>query len=122
MAWFRALLFVALWMPLHTVADTRAALGDALLTLDGPWKFHTGDDPHWSEPGFDDAGWETVDLRAPLDATDGDVGITSYTAGWGAKGHPGYHGFAWYRLRLTATPPDGESLALLGPWAVDSAY
>lgn len=97
-------------------------LGQSFLRLDGPWKFHTGDDPRWSEPGFDDSAWESMDLSAPPDANDGDVGITPYTSGWTAKGHPGYQGYAWYRLHTAVLPLAGESLALLGPWAVDSAY
>ena len=50
------------------------------------------------------------------------MGITPYTAGWGAKGHPDYHGYAWYRLRFTVDAPADGTLALLGPWAVDSVY
>lgn len=103
-------------------AAAPVSLGQALLRLDGPWKFHTGDDHRWAEPGFDDAAWESMDLFAPPDANDGDVGITPYTSGWTAKGHPGYQGYAWYRLHTAVLPPAGESLALLGPWAVDSAY
>ena len=98
------------------------ALGRSMLPLDGPWKFHTGDDPHWADPGFDDSSWEDVDLSAAPDANDGDVGIGPYTSGWNSKGHPGYQGYAWYRIHVTVTPPAGESLGLLGPWAVDSAY
>lgn len=97
-------------------------LGHSTARLDGPWKFHTGDDPRWADPGFDDAGWEDMGLSAPPDANDGDVGIAPYTSGWSAKGHPGYQGYAWYRLHLNVTPPAGETLALLGPWDVDSAY
>lgn len=97
-------------------------LGPATLSLGGPWKFHTGDDAHWAEPSFDDSGWEDMDLHAPPDANDGDVGISPYTAGWGAKGHPDYHGYAWYRLRFTVNAPADGTLALLGPWAVDSSY
>lgn len=103
-------------------AGTPIALGQAVVSLDGPWKFHAGDDARWAEPAFDDSGWEDMDLHAPPDANDGDVGITPYTAGWGAKGHPGYHGYAWYRLRFTVNAPADGTIALLGPWAVDSAY
>ena len=118
------LLFMTLCIPLGAASATPAAitLGPSGVTLEGPWKFHTGDDARWADLGFDDSSWETMDLKAPADATDGDVGITGYTAGWGAKGHPGYHGYAWYRFHLTVTPPAGGTLAVLGPWAVDSAY
>lgn len=37
-------------------------LGQSVVSLYGPWKFHVGDDPRWSDPNFDDSQWETVDL------------------------------------------------------------
>ena len=97
-------------------------LNEAVATLTGPWRFRVGDDPRWADPGFDDSAWEVVDLAAPASATDGDVGLPNYVPGWSAKGHPGYHGYAWYRIRLSVQTPPDISLALLGPWAVDSAY
>lgn len=120
-----SLLFIALLIVLGVKSATAAApiiLGQAVVSLEGPWKFHTGDDARWAEPAFDDSGWEDMDLSAPPDANDGDVGITPYTAGWGAKGHPDYHGYAWYRLRFTVHAPADGTIALLGPWAVDSVY
>ncbi|HEX5459358.1 MAG TPA: hypothetical protein VFX20_05245 [Steroidobacteraceae bacterium] len=98
------------------------SLSEATATLSGPWRFHVGDDPRWADPRFDDSAWETVDLAAPAGATDGDVGLPNYAPGWSARGHPGYEGYAWYRLALSVRTPVSESLALLGPWAVDSAY
>ena len=123
---WRALLLLAL--PLLAVSARGAgqtpavSLGHESIALTGPWKFQAGDDPHWADTSFDDSNWEDMDLSAPADANDGDVGITPYTAGWDAKGHPRYQGYAWYRLHITVTAPAGETLALLGPWAVDSAY
>jgi hypothetical protein len=102
-----------------TIAIT---LAHDMATLDGPWKFHVDDDPRWADAGFDDADWENVDLTAPPGTNDGDVGLPDYAPGWSAKGHPGYHGYAWYRIHLVVTPAAGEILALLGPWAVDSVY
>ncbi len=97
-------------------------LGDAVVSLNGPWKFHTGDDPRWAQPDFDDSSWETVDLTPPPGAHDSDVGLTGYVPGWGARGHSGYFGYAWYRLRVSASAPPGETLALCGPFYVDYAY
>jgi hypothetical protein len=123
---WRWMLFLGLFVPcLGSAAASAAAsiaLGQAVVSLDGPWKFHTGDDARWADPAFDDSGWEDMDLHAPPDANDGDVGITPYTAGWGAKGHPDYHGYAWYRFRFTVAAPADGTIALLGPWAVDSVY
>jgi hypothetical protein len=84
--------------------------------------FHVGDDLRWAEPGFDDSAWERADLTPLPGANDGDVGLPGYVPGWTAKGHPGYYGYAWYRIHLTVNAPPGEDLALLGPWAVDSIY
>lgn len=120
------LLFMGLFAPFVAATaagiTTSISLSQSVVSLTGPWKFRTGDDPRWADAAFDDSSWETVDLSAPPDASDGDVGITPYTHGWNSKGHPGYQGYAWYRQRLTVAPTAGEILALLGPWAVDSAY
>ena len=99
-----------------------AEANDTAVTLTGPWRFHVGDDPRWADPAFDDSGWESVDLSAPASASDGDVGLTNYAPGWSAKGHSGYYGYAWYRMRLSDRTRLREPLALLGPGAVDSAY
>ena len=97
-------------------------LGESTATLNGPWKFRTGDSPVWADSGFDDSSWENVDFKAPPGANDGDVGLPDYVSGWTAKGHAGYQGYAWYRIHLSVNPPAGRTLALLGPWAVDSVY
>jgi hypothetical protein len=69
-------------------ADSAASPAPAkihgVLTLDGPWRFHTGDDPRWADPAFDDSSWPPVTLDQPLSGQ----GIDSYS------------GYAWYRLRL----------------------
>ncbi len=48
--------------------------------LDGAWRFHIGDDPHWANADADDSGWETMDLSAPASSHDGDVGLPNYVA------------------------------------------
>lgn len=93
-----------------------------LATLNGPWKFHEGDNPQWAEPAFDDTRWETIDLTAPAGAHDGDVGLSGYVPGWAARGHAAYSGYAWYRLRISLDSLTGKSFALAGPPAVDEAY
>ena len=57
---------------------------DEPVSLAGQWKFHTGDDPAWSSPRYDDSGW--AELRVP--------------GGWGQQGYPDHSGVAWYRLEL----------------------
>lgn len=103
-------------------AGVPITLGQSVVNLNGPWKFHTGDSATWAEPNFDDSAWESVDLTPPPGAHDDDVGLTGYVPGWGARGHPGYSGYAWYRLRVVVAAPAKEALALSGPPAVDSAY
>lgn len=99
-----------------------AAIGHCLVALNGPWRFHTGDDARWADPGFDDSGWEKVDLTPAAGAHDPDVGLTGYVPGWTAKGHPGYSGVAWYRLRVSFVASAGDTLTILGPSAVDDGY
>jgi len=129
---FAALLFASTALlsslPCRTVraADatsvTPISLGNAAVALDGPWKFHVGDNARWSAPDFDDSAWELVDLTPPAGAHDDDVGLTGYVTGWQTRGHRGYSGYAWYRLRIRTEATSGEGLALIGPPYVDSAY
>ena len=105
-------------------------LGQAAAPLFGPWKFTVGDSPTdpatqaplWAEPGFDDSKWETVDLTPQDGKFDSWSGSTGYTPGWQAKGHPGYTGYAWYRMRVHLEARSGDRLALAGPNDVDDAY
>jgi hypothetical protein len=62
-----------------------AGLGKATATLDGPWQFHTGDDPTWASPTLDDSTWEGIQTDKP----------------WGAQQHFNYTGHAWYRRHIT---------------------
>jgi hypothetical protein len=65
----------------HAQPAAPISFGKSVVPLNGPWKFQIGDSPSdprtgeplWSEPGFDDSHWETVDLtpragivRSPL--------------------------------------------------------
>src|SRR6185312_10603107 len=97
------------------------ALRAAATLLDGSWQFHTGDDPHWADANTDDSRWETIDMTALPGSHDGDVGLPDYTGGWMAHGHPGYHGYAWYR-RAVAVPAGSGSWDILGPTRVDDGY
>jgi len=98
-----------------------ATLRAAAPLLDGPWRFHTGDDPNWANADADDSSWEMVDLSAPASSNDGDVGLPNYVKGWGAHGHPGYEGYAWYRRAVTV-PPGNREWDILGPTAVEDGY
>ena len=76
--------------------------------INGPWKFRTGDSPLdpfgapvWAQPGFNDSGWETVDLTPKPGISDPSTGDPRYVPGWPTLGHPGYAGYAWYRLQIS---------------------
>ena len=97
------------------------ALRAAASPLDGPWRFHIGDDPPWADANMDDSGWETVDMTPLPGSHDGDVGLPDYVGGWMAHGHPGYHGFAWYR-RVVPVPAEHTSWDILGPTLVEDGY
>ena len=78
------------------------------IKLNGFWQFHTGDDPRWASPSFDDSA--------------GNRSIVQQTLG-AARGIPGYTGFAWYRRHLEISLASGTNTtyALLIP-PVDDAY
>lgn len=97
------------------------ALRAAATLLDGTWRFHIGDDPHWADRDTDDSGWETIDMTALPGSHDGDVGLPDYVGGWMSQGHPGYHGYAWYRREVTV-PAGSASWDILGPTFVENGY
>src|SRR5262249_18532829 len=93
----------------------------AATLLDGAWRFHTGDDPHWADPDSDDDAWETVDMTALPGSHDGDVGLPDYVGGGVARGPPALRGYAWPRGG-GAVPAGRPSWALLGPTLVEDGY
>jgi hypothetical protein len=97
------------------------ALRAAATTLDGAWRFHTGDDPRWANADTDDRDWETIDMTASPGSHDGDVGLPDYVGGWMAHGHPGFDGYAWYRRAVTV-PAGHASWDILGPTLVEDGY
>ncbi len=72
-------------------------LGKGIVSLDGPWQFHLGDNRAWALPQAADAtghdGWQQISADSP----------------WGDQGHRSYTGYAWYRLHLRLTPAEGSS-------------
>lgn len=113
-----------------SAASTQVTLGQSSVPLYGPWKFTVGDSPTdpktgqplWSGSNFNDSSWETVDLKPKTGALDPLSGITGYVPGWTVQGHPGYWGYAWYRIRVHVQAPSGQDLALVGPANVDDIY
>lgn len=105
-------------------------LGDSVASLNGPWKFRIGDspidpktnEPLWAQPDFNDSDWETVDLTPPPGSADPISGTSGYSPGWTTRGHRGYAGFAWYRIRIHLESHPATKLALAGPSDVDDIY
>ncbi len=97
-----------------TVAATPVAvkLGESSAKLNGPWKFHTGDNAAWAQTDFDDSGWDSMDLTTAAGTA---------AAGWTKRGYPGYSGYAWYRLRVEVQGANHQ-LALKMPYLADDAY
>ncbi|GAA3751824.1 PP2C family protein-serine/threonine phosphatase [Terriglobus aquaticus] len=69
-----------------------------LTSLNGPWRFHPGDNPAWAQPNFDDHDWHA--LKASQD--------------WPSQGYTEQNGFAWFRFRLLV-PAGTPSLLLQLP-------
>ena len=104
-----------------TAPQMSITLGHSAVALDGPWRFHIGDNPQWSDPNFNDSSWETTNVGVAADSYDPNMGTPGFVPGWTGKGHPGYSGFAWYRIRVHLTGADAP-LALLAPSDVDDSY
>jgi Stage II sporulation protein E (SpoIIE) len=66
--------------------------------LRGLCRFHTGDDPRWSDPSFDDSQWPLLRMDQP----------------WSGQGYKSDSGLAWYRFQIVA-PPGHPHLGLYGP-------
>jgi len=96
-------------------------LGDATVPLTGPWKFHTGDNMAWAQPGFDDSAWATMDLTPTSGPYHPIFGNGEYVPGWTARGYKGTSGYAWYRLRVNLEDSQ-TALTLKMPDNFDDAY
>jgi hypothetical protein len=129
-AWAQAPSAAAQHTPAQTEGVVHISLGQSAVPLNGPWKFAVGDSPldpltHqplWAQPGFDDSKWEAVDLTPRNGTFDPVGGFTGYVPGWTARGHAGYWGYAWYRIRVLLEARPGTKLALAGPPDVDDVY
>jgi phosphoserine phosphatase RsbU/P len=74
-----------------------------MLSLDGLWRFHTGDDPSWANQKFDDSQW-------PLLHSD---------RNWAQQGYNAYSGTAWYRFQVTL-PADLDHISIYLPYILTS--
>ena len=90
------LLAVSACTVLHAQTFNLITGREPVTSLDGLWRFHTGDNPAWASPNFDDSQW-------PL--------IRSGES-WTKQGYPAFNGYAWYRFKL-GVHGDGRPVALL---------
>jgi len=97
------------------------ALRAAATLLDGSWRFHTGDNPHWADTRFNDSDWGTIDMTAQPGSHDGAVALPDSVGGWRAHGPPGYRGSAGSR-RGVPVPAGPARGAIPGPPIVEDGY
>jgi len=104
----------------------KGTIGNAVLVLTGPWKFHPGDNMTWASPFFDDSGWDSQDLTPPPGSYDPVTGSSGFVPGWTAHGYPSLSGYGWYRLRVdlqtVGSGARNPQLALGMPLDFDDAY
>jgi Stage II sporulation protein E (SpoIIE) len=63
-----------------------------IVSLDGLWRFHPGDNAAWADPEFDDSGW-------PLLRSD---------ESWSVQGYKNMSGYGWYRFSVVPPPGVGK--------------
>jgi hypothetical protein len=104
----------------------KGTIGDAVLVLTGPWKFHPGDNMAWASPAFDDSAWGTQDLTPPPGSYDPITGASGFVPGWTSQRYPNLTGYGWYRLRVdlqtVGAKANNPELALAMPLVFDDAY
>jgi stage II sporulation SpoE-like protein len=77
----------------HAAAFSLITDREPVISLDGLWRFHPGDDSRWASPDFDDSAWPLLRSDRP----------------WTEQGYRNLDGFAWYRF--TVQPPS-QAMAL----------
>ena len=89
-------------LPMAPVASPLPATfpvgGQTPTSLNGVWRFHPGDDPHFADPNYDDSGWALLRSDAP----------------WTDQGYENLSGFAWYRFRVQL-PAGSQPRSILLP-------
>lgn len=84
------ILLVCAKFTLHAQNFNLEAAREPVASLDGLWRFHTGDKPAWADPDFDDSQWPLLRSNEV----------------WNQQGYQNYGGFAWYRFSVVV--PDGS--------------
>ena len=104
--WFLIAVSACASLPAQTFSLDNATM--RMVSLDGLWRFHAGDDPDgkkgWAAPGFDDSSWALV----------------RSDQSWPAQGLPVAGGSFWYRTKLLV-PAGSSTLSLYMP-AIHVSY
>jgi len=74
-----------------------------LMSIDGQWRFHVGDNPMWADSNADDSNWELIQSDES----------------WADQGHAGYSGIAWYRFKVEV-PTGMTDVSLYLPYILTS--
>jgi len=84
---------------LHAQTFNLQAGREAVASLVGLWRFHTGDNPAWADPNFDDSQWPSIRSEKA----------------WSQQGYENYGGFAWYRFTVAVPEGSRDWSIYLGP-------
>ncbi len=82
----------------HAAAFSLITDREPVISLDGQWRFHPGDDSRWASPDFDDSAWPLLRSDRP----------------WSEQGYKNLDGFAWYRFSVQP-PSQAMALAIVLP-------
>jgi hypothetical protein len=69
---------------------------ERLVNLAGDWRFNLGDNMKYAKPDYDDSDWEHIVVPS----------------NWHREGFRNYHGFAWYRKKVSFAFEKGDALYL----------
>jgi len=72
---------------------------EPVASLDGLWRFHTGDNLKWADPNIDDSQWPLLRSDEP----------------WDQQGYKNYGGFGWYRFTVAVAEGSKNWSVYLGP-------
>lgn len=67
---------------------------EKITSLSGDWRFNLGDNMKYARPEFDDSDWEKIYVPA----------------NWHREGFRNYHGYAWYRKRVSIDATNRDDL------------
>jgi hypothetical protein len=103
------LLIMPAWLPAQDPSGIHfRQFPPGLFNLDRGWRFHSGDDPHWADPGFNDSTWKEVSLSD----------ISSYMPAFSRND------IGWFRCKLYIDSPGttGESVIALSQLGASEVY